>query len=82
MNTIISRRSFLAGSAASLALTGSFSPWSAAAEQGRAKTISIFHTTDLHGHIRPTETYDGLAGVGGLARCASCIRQWRKTLPD
>ncbi len=82
MNTTISRRSFLAGSTASLTLTGSFSPWAEAAEQGRAKTISIFHTTDLHGHIRPTETYDGLADVGGLARCASCIRQWRKTSPD
>ena len=83
MNTSITRRSFLARSAAaSLTLTGSFSPWSEAAEKGRAKTISIFHTTDLHGHIRPTETYEGLAGVGGLARCASCIRQWRKTSPD
>ncbi len=78
----IPRRSFLVGSAASLALTGSFSPWSTAAEQGRAKTISIFHTTDLHGHIRPTTTYEGLADVGGLARCASCLRQWRKTCPD
>jgi 5'-nucleotidase/UDP-sugar diphosphatase len=53
----------------------------AAAELGRARTISIFHTTDLHGHILPTSTYDGLDDVGGLARCATCIRQWRKESP-
>ncbi len=45
------------------------------------KTISLFHTTDLHGHIRPTRTYRGITNVGGLARCASQIRQWRKTNP-
>jgi 5'-nucleotidase/UDP-sugar diphosphatase len=82
MNTPITRRRFLAGSAASLALSGTLTPWAEAEEKGRAKTISIFHTTDLHGHIRPTETYDGLGDVGGLARCATCIRQWRKASPD
>lgn len=81
MNVSVSRRTFLGSSAASLTLTGGFGPWAEAAEQGRAKTISIFHTTDLHGHITPTETYEGLGDVGGLARCASCIRQWRKTSP-
>ena len=45
------------------------------------KTVSLFHTTDLHGHIRPTRTYRGITNVGGLARCASQIRQWRKTNP-
>ncbi|MFM9059923.1 MAG: bifunctional metallophosphatase/5'-nucleotidase [Planctomycetaceae bacterium] len=48
---------------------------------GRARTISIFHTTDLHGRILPTSTYEGLDDVGGLARCATCIRQWRKESP-
>ncbi len=74
-----SRREFLLGSGA----------WLGAAalglgkESGRnLKTISIFHTTDLHGHIVPTETYGGLGDVGGFARCASCIRQWRKEAPD
>ena len=43
-------------------------------ELGRARTISIFHTTDLHGHILPSSTYEGLDDVGGLARCATCIR--------
>ena len=52
-----------------------------AAELGRARTVSIFHTTDLHGRILPTSTYEGLDDVGGLARCASCIRQWRRESP-
>jgi 2',3'-cyclic-nucleotide 2'-phosphodiesterase (5'-nucleotidase family) len=50
-------------------------------ELGRARTISIFHTTDLHGHIVPTSTYEGLDDVGGLARCATCIREWRRMSP-
>jgi 5''-nucleotidase/2'',3''-cyclic phosphodiesterase and related esterases len=77
----LSRRSFLLGSTAA-ATAATWPAASVAAERGRATTISIFHTTDLHGHIRPTETYDGLSDVGGFARCASCIRGWRKALPD
>ena len=50
-------------------------------EARSVKTISIFHTTDLHGHIRPTQTYGGIANVGGLARCAAQIRKWRKSNP-
>ena len=50
-------------------------------ELGRARTISIFHTTDLHGHILPSSTYEGLDDVGGLARCATCIREWRRMAP-
>jgi 5'-nucleotidase / UDP-sugar diphosphatase len=77
----LSRRSFLLGSTAA-ATAAAWPAASVAAERGRATTISIFHTTDLHGHIRPTKTYDGLSDVGGFARCASCIRGWRKALPD
>jgi 2',3'-cyclic-nucleotide 2'-phosphodiesterase/3'-nucleotidase len=40
-------------------------------------TISILHTTDLHGHILPTVDYDGSPDLGGLARCATQIRRWR-----
>ncbi|MEO0414986.1 MAG: bifunctional UDP-sugar hydrolase/5'-nucleotidase [Verrucomicrobiota bacterium] len=40
--------------------------------------VSILNTTDLHGHVRPTYTYGGLPNVGGLARCMSQIREWRK----
>ena len=51
-------------------------------ENSDTKTVSIFHTTDIHGHIIPTQTYGGMTDVGGFARCASCIRQWRKDSPD
>jgi 2',3'-cyclic-nucleotide 2'-phosphodiesterase (5'-nucleotidase family) len=40
--------------------------------------ISIFHTTDLHGHILPTSDYAGNADLGGFARCATQIRRWRR----
>ena len=50
-------------------------------EESRIRTISVFHTTDLHGHVFPTETYGGLGKVGGLARCAAQIRAWRKECP-
>ena len=44
--------------------------------------ISIIHTTDLHGHILPTVDYNGSVDVGGLARCATQIRRWRKKNPN
>lgn len=47
-----------------------------------AVTISILHTTDLHGHILPTSDYDGHPNLGGLARCATQIRQWRTANPN
>ena len=40
--------------------------------------ISILHTTDLHGHILPTRDYAGNTDLGGLARCATQIRRWRR----
>ncbi|MEP4079303.1 bifunctional metallophosphatase/5'-nucleotidase [Haloferula sp.] len=55
---------------------------SRAIAEKRAKTISIFHTTDLHGHIEPSATYGGVGDVGGMARCATQIRRWRKQFPD
>ncbi len=75
---IHSRRRFLAGTGGWLGA----SALGLSADSARTKTISIFHTTDLHGHILPTQAYGGLADVGGLARCASCIRQWRRESPD
>jgi 2',3'-cyclic-nucleotide 2'-phosphodiesterase (5'-nucleotidase family) len=75
----LDRRQFLAGG---MALAGSaMTRLAAAAELGRARTVSIFHTTDLHGRVVPTSTYEGLDDVGGFARCASCIRQWRRESP-
>jgi 5'-nucleotidase/UDP-sugar diphosphatase len=81
MNPSPARRTNLAGSLTSLPLTGACDRWPEAAEQDRSQTISIFHTTDLHGHITPIEKHEGLRDFGGLARCASCIRQWRKQSP-
>jgi 2',3'-cyclic-nucleotide 2'-phosphodiesterase (5'-nucleotidase family) len=45
------------------------------------KSISILHTTDLHGHILPTENYDDVGDVGGFARCATQIARWRQECP-
>lgn len=56
-------------------------PVAAARDLGKARTVSIFHTTDLHGRILPTSSYEGLDDVGGFARCATCIRQWRRESP-
>ena len=75
------RRWLAAGGAAFGAALGSAERIAEAVALGRARTISLFHTTDLHGHVLPTETYEGLKDVGGLARCVSCIRQWRRESP-
>jgi 5'-nucleotidase / UDP-sugar diphosphatase len=52
------------------------------ADEQNYHTVSIIHTTDLHGHIVPTRTYEGVENVGGFARCATRIRQWRREAPD
>ena len=78
----VSRRHFL-GATGSLAALAAFPRRPAvAADLGRAKTISIFHSTDLHGRILPTSTYEGLDDVGGFARVATCLRRWRRECPD
>jgi adenosylmethionine-8-amino-7-oxononanoate aminotransferase len=91
MSSLLSfpRRRFLAGAGAAAAAATTLAGTTARAadrrdrgrDLGRARTISIFHTTDLHGRILPTSTYEGLDDVGGLARCATCIRQWRRESP-
>jgi 5'-nucleotidase / UDP-sugar diphosphatase len=48
------------------------------ADEADAVTISILHTTDLHGHILPTVDYNDHPDLGGLARCATQIRQWQR----
>src|SRR5262245_21919632 len=53
----------------------------AAALEQDTVCISILHTTDLHGHILPTIDYDGSADRGGLARCVTQIRRWRRQNP-
>ena len=52
------------------------------AEEGNAVTISILHTTDLHGHILPTVDYNDHPDLGGLARCVTQIRQWQRANPN
>jgi 5'-nucleotidase / UDP-sugar diphosphatase len=54
----------------------------AAALESDTVCISILHTTDLHGHILPTSDYDGTADRGGLARCVTQIRRWRRQNPN
>ena len=52
------------------------------AQAGNSVTISILHTTDLHGHILPTSDYSDQPDLGGLARCATQIRAWRRANPN
>src|SRR5437667_995630 len=44
--------------------------------------IAILHTTDLHGHILPAPHYNGNPDRGGLARCVTQIRRWRRQNAD
>jgi 2',3'-cyclic-nucleotide 2'-phosphodiesterase (5'-nucleotidase family) len=53
-------------------------PVALCADEADAVTISILHTTDLHGHILPTVDYNDRPDLGGLARCATQIRQWQR----
>src|ERR1700693_4272619 len=50
----------------------------AATRNSDTVSISILHTTDLHGHILPTSDYDGNPDLGGLGRCVAQIRDWRQ----
>lgn len=43
----------------------------------REVSITILCTTDLHGHVLPSTDYEGNADRGGLARCATLIKQIR-----
>ena len=43
----------------------------------REVPITILHTCDLHGNVLPTEDYKGQTNLGGIARCATAIREVR-----
>src|SRR5215469_10143514 len=77
------RRDFLklAGGAGLLGVVPTLAGAAAAVEPDTV-CISILHTTDLHGHILPTFDYDGTADRGGLARCVTQIRRWRRQNPN
>jgi 2',3'-cyclic-nucleotide 2'-phosphodiesterase (5'-nucleotidase family) len=77
------RRDFLklAGRAGLLGVVPTLANAAAALEPDSV-CISILHTTDLHGHILPTIDYDGTTDRGGLARCVTQIRQWRRQNPN
>lgn len=77
MPSNLTRRHFIAGSSAWLA--GSHL---CHAVSKNNLTISVIHTTDLHGHILPTTSYSGIADLGGFARCATQIRQWKNQNPN
>jgi 5'-nucleotidase / UDP-sugar diphosphatase len=77
---LLPRRRFLGtlgGSAAALTIPGL-----SRAGDANAVTVSILHTTDLHGHIMPAKTYEGEENVGGLARCVTQIRRWKAENPN
>lgn len=78
-NNKLSRRNFirLGGGALLLATL----PRGMRLEAASVDRVSIFHTTDLHGNILPTSTYEGVGDLGGLARCAARLKQWRKLYP-
>jgi 2',3'-cyclic-nucleotide 2'-phosphodiesterase (5'-nucleotidase family) len=71
------RRRFLSHAGAWLAASAA----GLRASEENFRTVSIFHTTDLHGHILPTQSYGGEKNLGGFARCATRIRQWRGESP-
>jgi 2',3'-cyclic-nucleotide 2'-phosphodiesterase/3'-nucleotidase len=52
----------------------------------REVAITILHTTDLHGHIRPADILypkeEVGSNLGGLARCATAIRRVRAETPN
>ena len=77
------RRDFLrlAGGAGLLSAFPTLASAAAAAEPDTV-CISILHTTDLHGHILPTSDYVGRVDRGGLARCVTQIRRWRRQNPN
>jgi 2',3'-cyclic-nucleotide 2'-phosphodiesterase/3'-nucleotidase len=75
----LSRRRFLRVLGQSAALASL--PDAVLAASDHEVTISILHTTDLHGHILPTSDYAGRSDLGGLARCATQIRRWQAENP-
>jgi 2',3'-cyclic-nucleotide 2'-phosphodiesterase (5'-nucleotidase family) len=51
------------------------------AAPAREVTITLLHTTDVHGYIQSTRDYEGNENVGGLLRCATLIQKIRAENP-
>jgi len=77
----IDRRHFLKLGFGSLIAQGAVFRALGSEAASRADIVSIIHTTDLHGNVLPTADYSGEADLGGIARCATRIAQWRKENP-
>lgn len=79
----LSRRSFLRGlmgAGVALAVPGGFGR--ASTPSSDSVTISIIHTTDLHGRVLGDNVRQVGQNVGGFARCATQIRRWRRENPN
>ncbi|MFD2237850.1 bifunctional 2',3'-cyclic-nucleotide 2'-phosphodiesterase/3'-nucleotidase [Aureimonas populi] len=75
-STAISRRGFLAGSAA-MAGAAALHPFSARAQENQAH-LRLMETTDLHVHVYPYDYYaDRESASVGLARTASIVSEIR-----
>jgi 2',3'-cyclic-nucleotide 2'-phosphodiesterase/3'-nucleotidase len=44
---------------------------------GEVVEVTLFHTTDLHGHLAPTTDYEGNRGVGGMYQLATVLQERR-----
>ncbi|TVQ62835.1 MAG: bifunctional metallophosphatase/5'-nucleotidase [Phycisphaerales bacterium] len=82
----ISRRHFLGGllgaGAASTLPPGLAARSLAGLRSDDTVTVSILHTTDLHGRILGNTVRGFGDNVGGMARCATQIRRWRRENPN
>jgi len=82
----MSRRSFLTGllgAGAAITLPSELMARSLASlRTDDTVTVSILHTTDLHGRILGNSVRGFGDDVGGMARCATQIRRWRKENPN
>lgn len=82
----IDRRFFLRsliGSGAALTLpSGLLARSMAGVRSEDTITVSILHTTDLHGRILGNSVRGFGDNVGGMARCATQVRRWRRENPN
>ncbi len=81
LTPVIDRRRFLKLGFGSLLGHAALHRAVSAPADGGLDVVSVIHTTDLHGNVLPTSDYAGNADLGGIARCATRISQWRQENP-